>query len=686
MNSFTGLDGSRRSKRVKIDRNELREILQEYWELPAKYRAHIWQKVLQLPGNGACLAKFLKKGKIHSAYEKIAEHYPLENKALMSTFQRVCSALACWCPIFAAADYLPVFIFPFVHFLRHNILAAFETVVTIIVNLCGDWFEYWPQLPFHVLASVESLLLEQDSKLVQHFRQHKITTAQYAWPLLSTALSEVLTKDEWLCIWDHILVNPSSFFICIVVSYNILLRNSIFLLSTSEEFKLFYGNENALDIRQLLKKAYTIHQSLSLTEGASNFTPLPTGSYPMFTKFPVYSVNRLIAKKEEIQKEETQLEHEEEQLQRRKTELETLEAEERRLIDVMEHLAESETMAQRLIEDEEKTIGRKKSRLSKLRRSVSEQEQFIPQLEHARDLRHSVLSAQQRVHALQSELMRKRREAADLASGFDISTEMASRSSRLQTSQATPEVLTQPLGSRSRKRKACSGVVAQGTIFAQRTVGILCGLNHGSVSHQITSYYAVSSGYKLKVKVPPVPKLQSTGRTHQNPIAVRTGSKKWTPGVPVYKVPMEDQEVMVEDSGESKQVTREVLTRINEQIKDHSHSRLFAVVKMASWQYKVTVNDLIAPQIWLEADIGDRIVLEKVLLVGGREWSLIGQPILPKDLVRIEATVVEKTLTHTFTSFFMIKRKRHRRMHFFKYPLAVLRINSIEMKRPLHSP
>ena len=55
------------------------------------------------------------------------------------------------------------------------------------------------------------------------------------------------------------------------------------------------------------------------------------------------------------------------------------------------------------------------------------------------------------------------------------------------------------------------------SILYYSSLGTLHGLNHGSVSHQITLYYAMSSGYKLKVKVLPVPKLQSTGRTHQYP-------------------------------------------------------------------------------------------------------------------------------------------------------------------------
>ena len=44
--------------------------------------------------------------------------------------------------------------------------------------------------------------------------------------------------------------------------------------------------------------------------------------------------------------------------------------------------------------------------------------------------------------------------------------------------------------------------------------------------------------------------------------------------------------------------------------------------------------------------IGQRIRLEKVLLVGSKDFTLIGRPFLPRDQISVEATVVEKTLTH----------------------------------------
>ena len=56
----------------------------------------------------------------------------------------------------------------------------------------------------------------------------------------------------------------------------------------------------------------------------------------------------------------------------------------------------------------------------------------------------------------------------------------------------------------------------------------------------------------------------------------------------------------------------------------------------------------------LGIDIGTRITLDKVTLVGSRDFTLLGRPVLPRDLVRVEATVVEKNLSKTEVCSFLM--------------------------------
>lgn len=92
-------------------------------------------------------------------------------------------------------------------------------------------------------------------------------------------------------------------------------------------------------------------------------------------------------------------------------------------------------------------------------------------------------------------------------------------------------------------------------------------------------------------------------------------------------------------------------------------SRYFVVVYVAGKQFKVTTEDLIMLRAPLYGtDVGDRIRLEKVLLVGSNNFTLIGRPLLPSSHVYVEAQLIEKTLEHPKLWFQFHRRRRHRKM------------------------
>lgn len=66
----------------------------------------------------------------------------------------------------------------------------------------------------------------------------------YAWPLLQTLLSEVLTKDEWLRAWDNIFSNHPSFLLFVVVAYVIVSRKALLQCTRKEDFEVCEWFEN----------------------------------------------------------------------------------------------------------------------------------------------------------------------------------------------------------------------------------------------------------------------------------------------------------------------------------------------------------------------------------------------------------------------------------------------------------
>ena len=71
--------------------------------------------------------------------------------------------------------------------------------------------------------------------------------------------------------------------------------------------------------------------------------------------------------------------------------------------------------------------------------------------------------------------------------------------------------------------------------------------------------------------------------------------------------------------------------------------------------------------------------MEKVLLVGADDFTLIGRPLLGRDLVRVEATVIEKTVSWPKINMRFRKRQNYLRKKIITNPQTVLRINTIEI-------
>ncbi|CAD6188492.1 unnamed protein product [Caenorhabditis auriculariae] len=88
--------------------------------------------------------------------------------------------------------------------------------------------------------------------------------------------------------------------------------------------------------------------------------------------------------------------------------------------------------------------------------------------------------------------------------------------------------------------------------------------------------------------------------------------------------------------------TTEVFDQIAENLSD-PRQKLFAVVYVNGRQWKVTDGDLISLEGNLPLAIGDEINLEKVLMVGGANFSIFGRPLLAEKAAKVEAVVVEKS-------------------------------------------
>ncbi|XP_063974133.1 large ribosomal subunit protein bL21m [Diachasmimorpha longicaudata] len=169
-------------------------------------------------------------------------------------------------------------------------------------------------------------------------------------------------------------------------------------------------------------------------------------------------------------------------------------------------------------------------------------------------------------------------------------------------------------------------------------------------------------------------------KTKQLLTPLAAGYKTYLPWMPRPRPqPLQEPEVTPEEEKLIDAITQ----KINNQLETGNTSRLFAIVQIAGKQFKVTESDLIIIQGYWPPSPGDQLKLEKVLLVGGTDFTLVGRPLVNRELASVDATVIEKTMSHTKTEFRMRKRKQYRRIHFRRVQHTILRINSININRAI---
>uniref|UniRef100_A0A9L0S4B8 TBC1 domain family member 31 n=1 Tax=Equus caballus TaxID=9796 RepID=A0A9L0S4B8_HORSE len=259
-----------------LSKKRLQVLLKGYGEYPTKYRMFIWRSLLQLPENHTAFSNLIDKG-IHAAFLNLQKNYPIKSRKLLRVLQRTLSALAHWSAIFSDTPYLPLLAFPFVKLFQNNQLICFEVIATLIINWCQHWFEYFPNPPINVLSVVENVLAFHDRTLLQHFMEHDITSQLYAWPLLETVFSEVLTREEWLKLFDNVFSNHPSFLLMTVVAYNICSRAPLLNCNLKDDFETVEDMQAEVDQQrdeyeawyqkqELLRKAEETRREMLLQE------------------------------------------------------------------------------------------------------------------------------------------------------------------------------------------------------------------------------------------------------------------------------------------------------------------------------------------------------------------------------------------------------------------------------------
>ncbi|KAM1213569.1 hypothetical protein PS2_004962 [Malus domestica] len=103
---------------------------------------------------------------------------------------------------------------------------------------------------------------------------------------------------------------------------------------------------------------------------------------------------------------------------------------------------------------------------------------------------------------------------------------------------------------------------------------------------------------------------------------------------------------------------------------------VFAVVQVGSHQFKVSNGDCIFTEKLKFCEVNDKLVLNKVLMLGTSSQTIIGRPILPDAAVH--AVVEEHALDAKVIIFKKKRRKNYRRTKGHRQELTKLRIVDVQ--------
>ena len=105
----------------------------------------------------------------------------------------------------------------------------------------------------------------------------------------------------------------------------------------------------------------------------------------------------------------------------------------------------------------------------------------------------------------------------------------------------------------------------------------------------------------------------------------------------------------------------------------------YVVASVAGRKYLLAPRDLLTVPRLNDVKVGDVLELSEIHEIGSREYTLRGNPTIPPEKVKVEATVVEHTKGKMEVIFKKKKRKGYQRTITHKQTYTRLRIGSIDV-------
>ncbi|KAG9312865.1 ribosomal protein L21-like protein [Chiua virens] len=112
----------------------------------------------------------------------------------------------------------------------------------------------------------------------------------------------------------------------------------------------------------------------------------------------------------------------------------------------------------------------------------------------------------------------------------------------------------------------------------------------------------------------------------------------------------------------------------------------YIIASVVGRKYILTPRDVLTVPHLKDVCVGDILHLRDIHEIGSREYTLRGEPLLPRNHVKVEATVIEHTKGKMEVVFKKKRRKGYQKTIKNKHPYTRLRIGPIQFTNlPLSS-
>ncbi|RGB38171.1 WD40-repeat-containing domain protein [Rhizophagus diaphanus] len=158
-------------------------------------------------------------------------------------------------------------IYPFVELLFDtNETLSFEIILSILFN----WYQhYWDEFPnpSTKIMNVISVLLEYwDNELYSHLLSYNIKIQDYAWTMIKCSFARILTREDWLELWDHLLSNEEpSFMYFFLIAYILIARDVLLGMTSKRQVSEFFTRANIVNISKVLEISHKLEKETPLS-------------------------------------------------------------------------------------------------------------------------------------------------------------------------------------------------------------------------------------------------------------------------------------------------------------------------------------------------------------------------------------------------------------------------------------